>query len=66
MPMSGHAVFDGPAVWLASEWATRRPGRANDIVIVGDSPSRRRFKDILQAAPLFFTPIIVAVDKLLP
>ena len=39
---------------------------ANDIVVVGDSPSRRRFKDILQAAPLFFTPIIVAVDKLLP
>ena len=39
---------------------------ANDVVVVGDSPSRRRFKDILQAAPLFLTPIIVAVDKLLP
>lgn len=32
---------------------------ANDVIIVGDSPQRRLFKDILQAAPLLSTPIIV-------
>ena len=39
---------------------------ANDLVVVGDSPSRRRFKDILQVTPLLLTPLFVAVDKLLP
>lgn len=39
---------------------------ANDLVVVGDSPARRRFKDILQITPLLLTPLIVAVDKLLP
>lgn len=31
----------------------------NDVVIVGDSPARRRFKDILQASPLLTTPLII-------
>jgi polysaccharide biosynthesis/export protein len=31
---------------------------ANDIVVVGDSPARRLFKDALQAAPLITTPLI--------
>jgi polysaccharide export outer membrane protein len=32
---------------------------ANDVVVVGDSPSRRRFKDIIQAAPLLTTPLLI-------
>lgn len=31
----------------------------NDIVIVGDSPERRRFKDILQVVPAFLSPLIL-------
>ena len=36
---------------------------ANDVVVVGDSPARRLFKDIIQAAPLFTTPLIVALRR---
>lgn len=32
---------------------------ANDVVVVGDSPQRRMFRDILQAAPLLSTPLII-------
>ncbi len=32
---------------------------ANDIVIVGDSNARRLFKDIMSAAPLITTPLII-------
>jgi polysaccharide export outer membrane protein len=32
---------------------------ANDVVIVGDSPKRRMFRDILSAAPLLTTPLII-------
>lgn len=32
---------------------------ANDIVIVGDSPERRRFKDILQALPALVSPLVI-------
>lgn len=32
---------------------------ANDIVIVGDSPQRRMFKDILQTLPALLSPIIL-------
>jgi len=32
---------------------------ANDVVIVGDSPARRLFRDILQTAPLLTSPLIV-------
>jgi polysaccharide export outer membrane protein len=31
----------------------------NDVVIVGDSPERRRFKDILQVVPALLSPIIL-------
>jgi polysaccharide biosynthesis/export protein len=37
---------------------------ANDVVIVGDSPSRRLFKNLIQIAPLLTTPIIIALQKL--
>ena len=36
---------------------------ANDIVIVGDSPQRRLFKDLLQIVPLVTTPLVVALQK---
>ncbi|WP_379548688.1 polysaccharide biosynthesis/export family protein [Qipengyuania sp. DSG2-2] len=32
---------------------------ANDIVIVGDSPQRRMFEDVLAASPLLTTPLII-------
>jgi len=32
---------------------------ANDVIIVGDSQSRRLFRDLLQAAPLLTTPLII-------
>jgi polysaccharide biosynthesis/export protein len=37
---------------------------ANDIVVVGESASRRLFRDILQASPLFVTPIVALVQGL--
>lgn len=36
---------------------------ANDVVIVGDSPARRIFRDVLQAAPLITTPIIALLQR---
>lgn len=36
----------------------------NDVVIVGDSPARRRFQDILQASPLLTTPLIILGNTL--
>ncbi|MDF7775437.1 polysaccharide export protein [Sphingomonas sp. AOB5] len=36
----------------------------NDIVIVGDSPERRRFQDILQVVPLITAPLVVALQSL--
>lgn len=35
---------------------------ANDVVIVGDSPSRRIFRDFLQIAPLLSSPLVVALQ----
>lgn len=35
---------------------------ANDIVVVGDSPARRLFRDILQASPLISTPIVALLQ----
>ena len=32
---------------------------ANDVIVVGDSVARRRFRDILQAAPLITNPLII-------
>lgn len=37
---------------------------ANDVVVVGDSSSRRLFKDLLQAAPLLLSPLYLVVGKL--
>lgn len=39
------------------------PIYANDAVIVGESRSRRLFKDFLQVLPLLTTPIIVALQS---
>jgi polysaccharide export outer membrane protein len=36
---------------------------ANDVVMVGDSKSRRLFKDVLQALPALATPLFVAIDS---
>ncbi len=36
---------------------------ANDVVVVGDSPARRLFRDVIQAAPLLTTPLIVAFQN---
>lgn len=34
---------------------------ANDVVVVGDSPQRRLFKDFLALAPLLVTPIVATI-----
>ena len=36
----------------------------NDVVIVGDSPARRRFKDILQVVPALLSPVILLAREL--
>lgn len=36
---------------------------ANDIVVVGDSPQRRLFRDLLQVVPLITTPLVVALQS---
>lgn len=36
---------------------------AGDIILVGNSPGRRLFRDILQAAPLITTPIIALLQN---
>ena len=40
-------VYDDPPIY------------ANDVVLVGDSPMRRRFQDLLAVAPLLTTPLII-------
>lgn len=37
---------------------------ANDIIIVGDSPARRRFQNILQALPVLISPLILLTQTL--
>ena len=37
---------------------------ANDVVMVGDSRSRRMFKDVLAILPALVTPIIIGIDRL--
>lgn len=39
---------------------------AGDVVMVGNSPGRRLFRDILQAAPLITTPIIALIQSNTP
>lgn len=36
---------------------------ANDVVVVGDSQSRKLFKDLLQIAPLLTTPLIILLQN---
>lgn len=36
---------------------------ANDVVVVGDSPQRRLFRDILQASPLLTAPLIAILQR---
>lgn len=37
---------------------------AQDVVVVGDSPSRRLFRDILQVSPLIVTPVVALLQTL--
>ena len=34
----------------------------NDVVSVGDSPARRRFRDLIQVAPLLTTPLVLLLQ----
>lgn len=36
---------------------------ANDVVVVGDSPQRRLFRDLLQVVPLITTPLVIALQN---
>ncbi|MEG4179541.1 MULTISPECIES: polysaccharide biosynthesis/export family protein [unclassified Microcoleus] len=36
---------------------------ANDVVVVGDSPGRRLFKDLIQVAPALVTPLIILLQQ---
>lgn len=45
-------AYDDPAIY------------ANDVVIVGDSPQRRAFKNIVSLAPLIAAPLIAIVNNL--
>ncbi len=36
---------------------------ANDVVIVGDNPSRRIFKDIIATAPLLAAPLVAILNN---
>jgi polysaccharide export outer membrane protein len=36
---------------------------AGDVLVVGNSPARRLFRDILQASPLFVTPIVALLRR---
>lgn len=36
---------------------------ANDTVVIGDSPQRRLFRDIIQASPLITTPLIYLINR---
>lgn len=35
----------------------------NDVVIVGDSPARRQFKELLQIVPTLLSPVILLADR---
>ena len=37
---------------------------ANDVIVVGDSPERRRFRDIVSLAPLISAPLIAIFNNL--
>lgn len=44
-------AYDDPAIY------------ANDVIVVGDSPARRRFRDIVSVAPLLAAPLIAILQK---
>lgn len=44
-------LYDDPAIY------------ANDIVVVGDSPQRRMFRDLVSVAPLLASPIIAILQR---
>jgi polysaccharide export outer membrane protein len=37
---------------------------SSDVIVVGDSPGRRRFKDILSASSLLATPLVAILNRL--
>ena len=43
-------LYDDPAIY------------ANDIVVVGDSPQRRLFRDFLTVAPLLASPLVTILQ----
>lgn len=43
-------AYDDPAIY------------ANDVVVVGDSPARRRFRDLVSVAPLLAAPLIAILQ----
>lgn len=43
-------AYDDPAIY------------ANDVIVVGDSPQRRRFRDIVSLAPLLAAPLIAVLQ----
>lgn len=43
-------AYDDPAIY------------ANDVVVVGDSPARRRFRDLVSIAPLLAAPLIAILQ----
>ncbi|WP_374944505.1 polysaccharide biosynthesis/export family protein [Sphingomonas sp.] len=36
---------------------------ADDVIVVGDSPARRRFRDFLQVSPLIVAPLIALINN---
>lgn len=44
-------VYDDPYIY------------ANDVVLVGDSPTRRMFRDILTVAPLLVAPVVALIQS---
>ena len=43
-------VYDDPSVY------------ANDVIVVGDSPARRRFRDLVSLSPLLASPLIALLN----
>lgn len=43
-------IYDDPAIY------------ANDVIVVGDSPARRRFRDIVSVAPLLAAPLVAILQ----
>lgn len=36
---------------------------ANDVIVVGDSKARRRFRDLIQVAPLLASPLVILAQQ---